>query len=138
MKDDNTNNQFMKIVGIDFGLKKVGIAIADGSLAEPLVVVRYNDSKILLGEIKKIVEKEKIEKIVVGISEGEMAEKTREFMGELKKEIAISVEEFDETLSTLDAQRLAIESGMKRAKRRKMEDALAAAVMLQSYVDCFE
>ena len=123
------------ILGIDFGLKKVGIALSSGTLAEPYEVIRYSDDRILEKRIIEICEKQEIIKIIVGISEGEMAEKTREFITSLKKEVDIPIEEFDETLSTLDAQRLAIESGMKRNKRREMEDAFAAAVMLQNYLD---
>ncbi len=125
----------MQTLGIDFGLKKVGIAIGTGSLAEPYMVLRYSDMKILEEEIKKICDKEKVEKIIVGVSEGEMAQKTREFIDDLKREFSIPVEEFDETLSTQEAQRLSIESPMRRSKRREMEDAIAASVMLQNYID---
>ncbi len=86
-------------------------------------------------KIAEICEKEKIEKIIVGISEGEMAKKTKEFVKKLQESVFLPIEEFDETLSTMDAQRLAIESGMSRIKRKKMEDAMAASVMLQNYLD---
>ncbi len=125
----------MNIVGIDFGLSKVGIAIATSKLAEPMKVLRYKDVKTLCTEIKKICEKEGVEKIIVGISEGQMAQKTKEFIEELKKQVNIPILEFDETLSTYDAQRLSIESGMNRRKRHEMEDAIAASVMLQNYLD---
>lgn len=125
----------MKIIGIDFGSKKVGIAIAISKIAEPSVVIRYKDEELLIEQIKRLCANEKINKIVVGISEGEMAKKTREFSISLRKKISIPITEFDETLSTYDAQRLSQESGMKRTKRKKMEDAMAAAVMLQNYLD---
>lgn len=125
----------MVLAGLDFGLSKVGIAIADGPLAEPYMILRYKDIKILEKEIKRICEKEKVEKIIIGVSEEEMAKKTREFIEELKREFNIPVEGFDETLSTYDAQKLSMESGMRRSKRKEMEDAIAAAVMLQSYLD---
>jgi len=125
----------MNILGIDYGLKKVGLAIATGSLADPLLVLRYSDIRILEKEIAKICEKERIEKIVVGISEGQMAKKTKEFIKDLENQISIPIVKFDETLSTQDAQRLSIESGMRRSKRKEMEDAIAAAVMLQNYLD---
>ena len=125
----------MRLISIDFGLSKVGVGIATSKIAEPYSIIRYRNNKLLFKTIEEIIQKEKTEKIIVGISEGEMAEKTKEFVKDLKKEIDIPIEEFDETLSTLDAQRLAIESGMRRSKRKNMEDAMAAAVMLQNYLD---
>ena len=123
------------ILGIDFGLKKVGLAIAHGLLAEPLAVVRYSDIKVLEEKIEEICVREKIEKVVVGVSEGKMARETREFMKKLRNELTIPVEEVDETLSSQDAQRVSREANMKRSKRRKMEDAIAAAILLQNYLD---
>lgn len=125
----------MKVLGVDYGRSKVGLAIGEGSLAEPLKVIRYKDPKTFDGEIKKIIEKEGFEKVVVGISEGKMAEETREFVKRLGGEIGIPIETFDETLTSQDAQALSIEAGVKRSKRKKMEDAYAAAIMLQNYLD---
>ncbi len=125
----------MRILGIDYGKSKVGVAIADGSLSEPLQVIRYSDTKILEGKIKKLVESEKIDKVVVGISEGQMGEESRKFSSSLNSSLSIPVETFDETLTSQDAQRLAIESGIGPKKRREMEDAYAAAIMLQNYLD---
>jgi len=119
----------MKILGIDYGRSKVGVAIADGPLAEPLQVIRYKDLTILISQIKKIIEKEKVKKVVVGISEGEMAEESKKFANE------IGAETSDETLSTLDAQALSREAGISQKKRHEMEDAYAACIMLQNYLD---
>lgn len=123
------------ILGIDFGLKKVGTAIGEGLISEPYKVIRYLSPDSLISELKKIIETEKIEKVVVGVSEGEMAGKSREFIENLKTNLTIPVTEFDETLSTREAIELGIEAGMKRSKRKKMEDAIAAAIMLQNYLD---
>ena len=125
----------MVLAGLDFGLKKVGVAIASSTLSEPYSVIRYVDFDELIKKIKQICEKEHVEKIVVGISEGEMAEKTKVFSDKLKQLINIPVEFFDETLTTHYAQKLAIEAGVKRSKRKRMEDAYSASVMLQNYLD---
>lgn len=119
----------MKILGIDYGRKKIGLAIADGSLSEPLRVIRYSDTRILSEKLKKIIKENKIEKIVVGISEGEMGEESKRFAEK------IGAETFDETLSTHNAQELSKEAKVGRKKRKELEDAYAAAVMLQSYLD---
>lgn len=100
-----------------------------GNFAEPLRVVRFNDPKNLETEIKKIIEEENIEKVVVGVSENAMAAESEAFAKKLGAEV------FDETLTTRDAQAMSIESGMKRKKRREMEDAYAASIMLQNYLD---
>ncbi len=112
----------MRILGIDYGRRKIGLAIAESGLAEPWKVVG-------ISQLENILETEKFDRIVVGISEGEMAEESKRFAEK------IGAETFDETLTTQDAQRLAVESGMSRKKRKGMEDAYAAAIMLQNYLD---
>ncbi len=112
----------MKILGIDYGRSKIGLALAEGSLATPWKVVRAS-------ELRRILEKENFDKIVVGVSEGEMGEESKEFAE------GLGAETFDETLTSQDAQRLSLEAGLSRKKRRGMEDAFAATIMLQSYLD---
>ncbi len=125
-----------KFLGIDYGRSKIGLAISEGFLAEPLEVIRDSDTRILRKKMKEIVDKNKIEKIVIGISEGEMAKETMQFLSTIRSTLPnIPVETHDETLSTQDAQRLAIEAHLPRGKRKSLEDAFAAAVMLQSYLD---
>jgi len=125
----NSGQNTMRILGIDYGRVKVGIAIADGGLSEPLEVIRYTDIELLINKILEIAQKEQVEKIVVGVSEGEMGKESKEFADK------IGAETFDETLSTQDAQELSRQAGIKRKKRKNMEDAFAASVMLQSYLD---
>lgn len=125
----------MKILGIDYGRKKIGLAIADGPLAEPLKILRYEDTKILREKIKKIIKELAIEKIVVGVSEGTMADESHNFGEKLKKTCSVPVFFQDETLSTQEAQRLSRQAGIKRKKRKEMEDAYSAALILQEYLD---
>lgn len=119
----------MVILGIDYGKSKVGLAIAEGPLAQPVGVIRYSDRIELLNKIKRAIEDNNAEKVVIGVSEGEIGKESQEFARE------IGAETFDETLSTREAQRLSMEAGIQRKKRRQMEDAYAAAIMLQSYLD---
>jgi putative Holliday junction resolvase len=125
----------MRILGIDYGRSKMGIALADGPLAEPLRVIRYTDTRIVADQIKKIIEKENIEKVVVGVSEGAMGEESKNFSISFGEMIDIPVETSDETLSTQDAQILSREAGIHQKRRHEMEDAYAACVMLQNYLD---
>lgn len=119
----------MKILGIDYGRSKIGLAVGEAGLAEPLKVIRVANFEDALTKVKTEVEIEKPDRVVVGISEGEMGEESKKFAGEL------GAETFDETLTSRDAQTLSIEAGVNRKKRKEMEDAYAACVMLQNYLD---
>ncbi|MBI2066334.1 Holliday junction resolvase RuvX [Candidatus Woesebacteria bacterium] len=125
----------MKILGIDYGRKKMGLAIAIEKLAEPYDVIRIQKAGEATTKIGEIVKKEGVERVVVGISEGAMGAETRSFGKRLSGRLGIKVEFWDETLSTQDSQALSIEAGLSRKKRRGLEDAFAAAVMLQSYLE---
>ncbi|MFZ5933125.1 MAG: Holliday junction resolvase RuvX [Patescibacteria group bacterium] len=133
----------MRILGIDYGRKKIGLATSFEGLAEPYGVIRVENEKEALIKIAKIVRQEKIEKIVVGISEGEMGEEARKFSFSLSSSLrrrrlpspSLPVETYDETLTTKEAQRLSIEAGIKKGKRRRLEDAFAATLVLQSFLE---
>jgi putative holliday junction resolvase len=125
----------MKILGIDYGRSKIGLAVADGNLAGPMGVIRYTDTKTLVDKLMKIIEENNIEKVIFGVSEGEMGEESKNFSLNLGKIVKIPVETFDETLSTQDAQRMSLEAGIGQKKRHEMEDAYAATIMLQNYLD---
>ena len=127
----------MRILGIDYGRKKIGLAIAetDSNLAEPLRVIRFQDFKILVAELRGIINNSGIEKIVLGVSEGKMAEETKKFGVKLRENLQVPVVFQDETLTTHIAQELSIKAGIKRKKRKKMEDAYSATLILQDYLE---
>jgi len=125
----------MKILAIDYGRSKIGLATSEGSLADPMCVIRYTDTKTLVEKLIKIIEEDSIEKVIFGVSEGEMAKESKNFSINFRKIVKIPVETFDETLSTQDAQRMSMEAGIGQKKRHQMEDAYAAAIMLQNYLD---
>lgn len=125
----------MNILGIDYGRSKIGLAIAEGNLADPIKVIKYSDTKILVDQLIKFIEENKIEKVIFGVSEGEMGKESKNFSQNFAKLVKIPVETFDETLSTQDAQRMSREAGIGQKKRHQMEDAYAAAIMLQNYLD---
>lgn len=125
----------MKILGIDYGRKKMGLSIAMGKLAEPYKVIKIQEEEDATAKIGEIVKEEGVDEIVVGISEGAMGEETRSFGKGLSGRLGINVEFWDETLSTRDSQTLSIEAGLSRKKRRGLEDAFAATIMLQSYLE---
>ncbi|MBI3290323.1 Holliday junction resolvase RuvX [Candidatus Microgenomates bacterium] len=124
----------MILLGVDVGLSKTGIARAESGIAQPLTVIHEKDVGRLVRDIQSLVEKEGADKVVIGIPEGEIVETVNE-VGEKLKDLGIDVEFQDETLTTHDAQMMAIEAGIPQVKRHNLEDAMAAAVMLQSYLD---
>jgi len=127
----------MKILGIDYGKAKVGLALADDNvkLAYPLSVLRFKERSDLEEKIKAVVEKEEIEKVVIGLSEGVFRREIEGFGAALKKKLNIPVVFWDETLTTKEAQTLSIEAGIKRKKRKALEDAYAASIILESYLE---
>jgi len=124
-----------KFLGIDYGDRKIGVALSFGNLAEPLTVIRNGEGYDALGEIEKLIIKNDIDEIVVGVSERQSAEKAKNFGGILGQKMGLTVHFQDETMSTKDAQRLSIEAGIKRKRRKGMEDAYSATLILQRYLD---
>lgn len=121
----------MKYLGIDFGLKRVGLATSEGSLASPLKVLEVkgiNDAVLKLKELCR-----EFDKIIVGLPEGKMGQNVLGFVKKLKKG-GIEVYTVDETLSSKRALDYMIESGVAKEKRSVNDDA-AAAIILQDYLD---
>ncbi len=125
----------MIILGIDHGRKKIGFALSAGKLAEPLGVARVTSREDGIEKVRQAVLKHRPNLIVVGISEGKMAEEQQDFARLLAEELGVGVKTWDETLTTKDARSLSLAAGLGRSKRRKLEDAFAASLMLQSYLD---
>lgn len=118
----------MNILGIDWGKKKIGLAIADGVLADPYGIIDNANWEMV---ISRICEENKIEKIVIGVSEAQSGQEAKEFGAKLGSLTEIPVEFFDETLTTHDAL-----ARMKEGKSKQQnEDAIAAAIILQNYLD---
>lgn len=125
----------MKILGIDYGRSKIGLAIGDSEtkIAQPLEVQRNVQCTIY--NVQKIVKECNIDKLLIGLPDGKMDEEIKRFGEELKKQTGVEVEYFDETLTTQDAQKVLLRSGKSRRLRKKSEDAVAAALMLQWYLE---
>ena len=125
----------MKVLGVDYGRRKVGLAIAESRIARPLRVIKYSQTSDLLKKLDQLIQQEEVEEIVMGVSEGVMGEESKRFGKLLQSRFNLSVHFQDETLSTHDAQELSREAGIGQKKRRALEDAYSAAVILQSYTD---
>lgn len=127
----------MRVLGIDYGRKKIGIAVGntETGLSEPLIVIRFRSADEALRKVEQVVREEQVEQVVIGISEGKMAQETKEFGKTLEVKLKTPIVFQDETLSTQEAQELSIRAGIQRKKRKELEDAYSAALILQNYLD---
>ena len=123
----------MKLLGIDYGLKNIGLAIASGPLAEPLKNFKLTPK--IFDQITLICSSMNIEKIVIGISEGKMAIQTKIFANDLQQRLKIPIEFQDETLTSQYAYQKLKESKAKNKKLKGPKHAFAATLILQEYLD---
>ncbi|MBO5183129.1 MAG: Holliday junction resolvase RuvX [Bacilli bacterium] len=134
----------MKYLGLDLGTKTLGISISDltHTIASTYKTLRYdNNLESLLVELKKIINEEQIEMIVLGLPKnmnntiGESAERCLNFKTMIEKNLNIKVEMQDERLTTVEATNYMIEANISRKKRKQKVDSLAANIILQTYLD---
>ena len=136
----------MRILALDHGTKRIGVAISDETavIALPLEYLAAEPLQDFLQKLKVIVDSKQVEEILVGIPRnmngtyGPAAEKALEFVVRLKGAFSIPVKTWDERLTSVQANRFLIESGMRREKRKERVDQTAAAILLQSYLDSIQ
>lgn len=136
----------MRIIGLDFGSKTVGVAVSDELLitAQGIEIVRRKSENKLrqtLARIEELIKEYNVEKIVLGFpknmnnSEGERCEKTLEFKEMLERRTGLTVELWDERLTTVAADNLMMEAGIRRENHKEYVDQIAASFILQGYLD---
>ena len=129
-----------KILGVDFGERHIGLAIAINGLAEPLSIVEVEDLDAAAKKIVGVCQQEKIKEIVVGLpldSEGRVgpaAKRAKRFGQKLGRETGLKIIFWDETLTSEEALSKMIEAGRRQKKRRKLDD-ISAAIIVQEYLD---
>lgn len=135
----------MRIMGLDFGAKTVGVAMSDEMLltAQPLeTIVRERESKLrkTYARLETLMEEYQVEKIVVGLpkklnnEEGERCEKTREFAGKLEERTGLEVIFWDERLTTVAADHVLEEANVRKDQRKAYIDKIAASMILENYL----
>lgn len=134
----------MRILGIDPGEKRIGLALSDptGIFAQPLMVLeRGAKLRRDLRAIAALCREHEVEEIVIGLPldmsgrEGEKALEARAFADRLRETTGLPVVEWDERLSTVAAERALIEGRVRRKRRKQVIDKTAAALILSSYLD---
>lgn len=136
----------MRVMGLDYGDKTVGVAISDELLvtAQPIETIereRANKLRKTYQRIEALISEYSVEKIVIGRplnmngTEGERVETTRAFADELTRRTGLEIIEVDERLTTVEANRILEETGVANSARKEYIDKMAAAIILQSYLD---
>lgn len=126
----------MKYLAIDYGKKKVGLALSEGLTVAPFKILDVSSLKDALEKISYIISVEKIDKVVIGIPEsGEAKKLASKFFEALQNELKdVEIIGADETLSSYNARQQMVKNGVSK-KARLSEDAVAAANILQNYLD---
>ena len=133
----------MRILGMDYGSKTLGISLSDETktLASPIETIKYKSKEELFEKIDKYFETYKIESIVLGNPlnlDGSFSDRsnlTLEFKEELEEKYKIPVIMEDERYTTVIVNNMLIENNTRRDKRKKVVDKLASTVILQGYLD---
>lgn len=137
----------MRILGLDFGSKTVGVAVSDGLLLTAQgveTIERKDESKLrkTCARIEELIAEYEVTEIVLGLpknmnnTEGERVEKTKAFGEILERRTGLPVHYWDERLTTVAAEQILMESGVRRENRKAVIDKVAAGLILQGYLDC--
>jgi putative holliday junction resolvase len=133
----------MRILALDHGTVRIGVAVSDElrMIAQPLEFIPAEPFEAFLARLQQILQEKEVERVLVGLprnmdgSFGPAAQKVQQFIERLKPLLAVPMQTLDERLTTVQANRLLLEAGVRRAQRRQKVDQMAAAIMLQSYLD---
>ena len=132
----------MKCLGLDLGTKRLGLSMSDklGIISYPYKLISFKEYIDAAKEVARIVEKEKIELVVLGLpknmdnSLGFASQRSIEFKKMLEELISVDIILIDERLSTVEAENILISNDMKRNKRKKVIDELSACIILDTYL----
>jgi len=136
----------MRIMGLDFGSKTVGVAVSDSLLltAQGVEIIRRKEENKLrqtLARIEELIVEYEVEEIVLGLpknmnaTEGVRVELTNEFKEKLERRTGLPVVMWDERLTTVAADKIMMEAGVRRENRKDYVDKIAATLILQGYLD---
>lgn len=136
----------MRIMGLDYGSKTIGVAVSDplGITAQGIEIIRREEENKLrksLRRVEELVKEYEVEEIVLGFPKnmnntvGERAEKSLQLKEMLEHRLGLPVVMWDERLTTVEANRTLMESGVRRENRSKYVDMIAAVFILQGYLD---
>ena len=140
------HNSEQRVLAIDYGTKRVGIALSDPLCLFPSITITLTNNSNLIPELLKIISEKKVKKIIVGFpyarssSTSEIAKSIEKFKTELELKSALSIELWDEHMTSKMAESRIINTVVKKSKRRdkSLIDAQSAAIMLEEYLNSLE
>ncbi len=133
----------MKYLGLDLGTKTLGLSISDkdGKLSLPFKTLYYSNTDDLIDELVNIISENRIDELVIGLPKnmnntlGNAVDRVNLFCDLLKVKTDIKINYQDERLSSVSVNRFLIDNNMRREKRKKVVDSLAAQIILQTFID---
>ena len=133
----------MRILALDHGTKRIGVAISDETktIAQPLEYIPAEPFVNCLARLKQLLLEKEIDLVLIGLprnmdgSYGPAAQKVEAFAAVLRNAVTVRIKTWDERLTSAQANRVLIQSGVRRDKRKGKVDKMAAAILLQSYLD---
>ena len=133
----------MRILALDHGTKRIGIAVSDElkMIAQPLEFVAAEPFADVLAWLKELIRDKQVELILIGLprnmngSYGPAALKVQDFVAALRGALTVPIKTWDERLTSAQANRVLIQGNVRREKRKEKVDKMAAAILLQSYLD---
>ncbi len=133
----------MRILALDHGTKRIGVAVSDATktIAQPLEYIPAEPFTGFLARLKQLLVEKEISLILLGLprnmdgSYGPAAQKVETFAAVLKSAITVPIKLWDERLTSTMANRILIQGGVRRDRRKEKVDKMAAAILLQSYLD---
>lgn len=133
----------MRILALDHGTRRIGVAVSDETktIAQPLEYIPAEPFAGFLGRLNKILVEKEVDFILIGMprnmdgSYGPAAQKVETFVAVLKSAVAVPIKTWDERLTSAMANRALLQGNVRRDQRKEKVDALAAAILLQSYLD---
>jgi putative Holliday junction resolvase len=133
----------MRILALDHGTVRIGVALSDelGIIASPLEFIPADPLPQALQRLQSLIQEKQVGQIIVGMprnmdgSYGPTAEKVRQFVAHLRETLTVPIRTWDERLTSAQANRLLIQGQVRRQDRKQVVDKMAAAILLQSYLD---
>jgi putative holliday junction resolvase len=133
----------MRILALDHGTKRIGVAVSDETktIAQPLEYISAEPFADFLVRLKQLLVEKEIDLVLVGLprnmdgSYGPAALKVQTFVAALKDALTVPIKTWDERLTSAQANKILIQGNVRRAKRKEQVDKMAAAILLQSFLD---
>ena len=133
----------MRILALDHGSKRIGVAVSDETktIAQPLEYIPAEPFADFLARLKQLLGEKEVDLLLVGLprnmdgSYGPAAQKVEAFIAVLKTAVTVPIKTWDERLTSAQANRILIQARVRRDKRKEKVDKMAAAILLQSYLD---